>query len=342
LWYLRFVNTNLHARMAALALAVASGCGGRDSQPAAAPSNLEASPLARGDAAAADESPKLAPALPSVTLEATDDDGFYVRPRAELHDQVRLPKSAAYEVMVDGAPVVIGKTHVFADGDIAAAIIEGAVAQADVRDHVITQLLPPLQAWADRLESRAQARGELSMGTLVVFADADTTMAPLIDVMVTANRAKFRAYQIAVDVGVPDLSVGTVLELSPPKFTTSGAVFGPTEDELLHASIDRDHVALWTEGAEKVRFAFDHRTPDSAHRLTALARELAATRTIGKPRFAGEIRFPTVSFSAELDVTVERMIAVLSAVAGPDCSMARMVAGDREACLFPKRIIVAH
>jgi hypothetical protein len=274
------------------------------------------------------------PAWTPIRLAPVGEPGFMVRPEpATFGPTLRLPEVLAYEVMHEGAPVAIAQDAVHFGDATVARIDKGALVVDDLQGHLLPRLLEPLTARRVELEEEAAARNEESTGTLVLFVERSTTIATVVDVLYTANRAGFREYQFAVDVGASGLEVGVALTVAPPKFT------GPKKLLVKHpgVSVVVDHARVRIERDRRVlaELEVDHHDKADLAELANVARTQADAIALAPDQHA------TAVLVASPDVSIQRVLTVYSQLSGPDCVPSAMFAFDRTKCFFPLRVIEA-
>jgi biopolymer transport protein ExbD len=309
-----------------------------------APQPPSAAPTPDAPAVATTAAPAAPPAAPAeqpatpawtpIRLVPVGSPGFMVRPEpTTFGPQLTLPEILAYDVMYDGAAVAISLRGVHIGELTAARIEKGRLVVDDLQGHLLPRLLEPLTARRIELEAEAAARKEESFGSVVLFVERSTPFATLVDVLYTANRAGFREYQIAIDVGVDGLDVGTSLTLSPPKFAVTKKKKIATPG--LKAFVQHDRVLLSRDGRRVADLPFDHHDASDLAALAELAREQAKRLALPRKTHA------TVILSADGDISIQRVMTVYSQMTGPDCAPSNALAFDRTKCFFPQRVIEA-
>jgi hypothetical protein len=260
----------------------------------------------------------------NVELEVVDE--VFVKPRTRFGERLRLPRSWAYDAMSVGVPIVMTTDEIIMDGHLVAPLRDGKIAPEALDEYLIRDLEPLLKSALRASQGRT---ADPENRHAILFADARFQVGALIPLLYTAGVAGFASYDLAVDVGVAEdteLPVGVALPFTPPPV---GAY-----DKALNAFIDRERVVLWLETMPEVllNVRFDADSEDDVGHLALLAASRSQAAAL-------QGAFPTLTFSAEQDVAVGRVVAVLSALRGPECDPGSLE--DRSKCFFPVAVIEA-
>ena len=245
---------------------------------------------------------------------------------------IALPKSRTWDTLPIGPVVVVTPRSICVEGEAVARVVDGRLLVEELRGHEIPALRERIAPLREALAERERARGEEPVDGLVLFADAGTRQSTMIDIFYTANRAGFRAYLLVLDADVPAMvPFETGLELEPPKYTVDGKAPYFRPKQKLRIGIDVDTLTL--KGEQPI--PFDHARAADVVSLTELAHE----RTGGA---AYDRRTASVAIvTAGNEVTLGRVIAVVSAVAGRACDLDARTESDPKRCAFPRTIVEA-
>lgn len=261
-----------------------------------------------------------------VVLHRTAPGARTVRAEYNFDKRIGLPGSRLIEPMVDGAVVLMTMDAIYFDGEQVAGLLGGAVRGSDVQNHLIVDLHTGL--------SRVQEHEHV-----VVFADASSSLDPLVDVLYTAGRAGATSYQLAVvPTSGPRPDRSDAITIQPPKYS-AGAPELYGFDGALVVNLGPGQVVVGRRLAgdkgpakplETLALSED---PKALERLEALARDVA--RELRGPAGA----FPLVVMGVRSGVTLQSAVDVYDAVAGPQCTPEARAAGDRTRCIFLERTL---
>lgn len=297
------------------------GCAAQSSGTSAEPSpGVEPVPTPNSEPAG--DSP---PAVPYVRLDGMAGPGGVVNPTwTSPAEDLTLPAESYSELMLEGVPVILTRSGVFAAGKQVASVSEGRVDPAAIESHYITDLGPLILGQRVILATQAQARDEEPRDSMVIFADQGLRFESLVDLLYTGGRSEFVAYEIALAPQEPSPRAGSSISIYPPRFRTDGSEAPPRA--ALYIARDRlsfDFTAV----------PLDPEDPGSAiEKIMPIAMARSAQLRAGKDLI------PTLEFSAEPDVELGTIVRILVALTGDDCKYWQP---DTEGCIFPLRVITA-
>lgn len=254
-----------------------------------------------------------------------------VYPQAYASD-VTLPSASAWDWLSFGPVVIVSRQSVCVDGEAVARIVDGRIVSEDLQGHEIPALRTRIATLREAVAERARARGDEPVEGVVLFADVGTRQSTLIDLFYTANRAGFRTYFLALEGAPAKVPFATGVELEPPKYAPDGSVPYYRPQQTLHVDVESDSLTI--DGDRKLPFG--HTSSADSARLTELARE----RTRGEKY--DHRTAPVAIVTAANDVTLERLVAVIAALAGPQCDFTARTDTDATRCAFPRTIIEAQ
>lgn len=246
--------------------------------------------------------------------------------------EVTLPRASAWDWLSFGPVVIVSRQSVCVDGEAVARIVDGRVVSEDLQGYEIPALRTRIATLREAVAERDRARGDEPVDGVVLFADVGTRQSTLIEIFYTANRAGFRTYFLALEGAPADVPFATGVELEPPRYAPDGSVPYFRPKQTLHVDVEADSLTIDSDR----KLPFDHASSAELARLTELARD----RTRGE-KYDGRTA-PVAIVTAAEDVTLERLVAVIAPLAGPQCDFHARTDMDAKRCAFPRTIIEAH
>lgn len=312
------VGTRVLGWSIALAL---TGCAVKPSGAATDPSSgVEPVPTPKSEPTS--DSP---PPVPHVRLDPIAEPGGVVKPTwTSPVEDLKLPAESYSELMLEGVPVIITRSGVFAAGKQVASVSEGRIDPAAIEAHYITDLGSLILGQRVILATQARARDEEPSDSMVIFADEGLRFESLVDLLYTGGRSEFVAYEIAVAPQEPSPRAGSSISMYPPRLRTDGSEAPPRA--ALY--ITRDRLSF-----DSMVVPLDPADPGPAiEEIMPLAMARSARLRAGKDLV------PALEFSAEPDVELGTIVRILVALTGDDCKYWQP---DTAGCIFPLRVVMA-